>query len=44
MATSSEWGQSLFDLGLLALAGFNQLEATHMFQVMLAAVLLCVRE
>lgn len=33
MATSSEWGQVLFDLGLLALAGFNQLEATSRFQV-----------
>ncbi|KAF6261103.1 hypothetical protein COO60DRAFT_1699955 [Scenedesmus sp. NREL 46B-D3] len=35
MATSSEWGQVLFDLGLLALAGFNQLEATSRFQACL---------
>lgn len=33
IATSSEWAQTLFDLGLLALAGFNQLEATGMFEV-----------
>jgi hypothetical protein len=33
MASSSEWAQALFNLGLLALAGFNQMEATNMFQV-----------
>jgi hypothetical protein len=33
MASSSEWSGALFNLGLLALAGFNQMEATNMFQV-----------
>ena len=33
IATSSPTAQQLFDLGMLQLAGFNQLEAAHFFQV-----------
>eukprot|EP00879_Flechtneria_rotunda_P024619 GHRR01026117.1.p1 GENE.GHRR01026117.1~~GHRR01026117.1.p1 ORF type:complete len:671 (+),score=198.53 GHRR01026117.1:633-2645(+) len=37
VATNNAWAQTFFNLGLLALHGFNQLEATNMFQGCLRA-------
>eukprot|EP00878_Enallax_costatus_P014401 GHUV01015061.1.p1 GENE.GHUV01015061.1~~GHUV01015061.1.p1 ORF type:complete len:401 (+),score=88.02 GHUV01015061.1:159-1361(+) len=37
IATSSEWAQTFFNLGLLQLHGFNQIEATNMFEACLRA-------